>query len=313
MRKIILSWLVLVALFAGIPSLRAGDLTLLGVGGGGSGGGGGYTGPGDIASGAGGFWSCARSYNAAYGTGNFCDLVAVTGGAPVCTLKGGTSGFVDLTAYCPGSVTPAAACAAASGGSCLVTKAYDQSGNGLHATQATLGAMPSLLFGALNGLPCMNMNSVSAKQQLVTSSITQAQPWTISSVSERTSGTTGNEAALVDTANSYGAYTGSNAAANTGALYAGSFPTFTVTDGAFHAMQSLFNTTSSAALVDSTANTGLSVGAGAWSATPLSVGTETASGVIDVCEAMYWNGDKYTANAAALNANQHGSTNGYNF
>src|SRR3984893_6179555 len=74
--------------------------------------GGAYTGPGDIVSGTVAAWSCSRAYKASFanGTNSLCDLVAVTGGAAVCTLRVAPSVFVGLTAYFPGSLTPSAAC-----------------------------------------------------------------------------------------------------------------------------------------------------------------------------------------------------------
>ena len=61
-----------------------------------------YQGPGDVVSGATAWGSCARVYNAskASTSTSLCDLVAVTGGAVVCTLRGTASGFVDLAVFC---------------------------------------------------------------------------------------------------------------------------------------------------------------------------------------------------------------------
>jgi hypothetical protein len=104
-----------------------------------------YTGPGDITNTYLAWGSCAFVYKAllANMSTNMCDLVASTGGAAVCTLRGSASGAVDQSGYCPGGLTPSAACAAASGGSCLVTKVYDQTGHSVDLLQATLSAMPS--------------------------------------------------------------------------------------------------------------------------------------------------------------------------
>src|SRR5450631_3562536 len=74
-----------------------------------------YIGPGNIAfngssANVKAFWSCSRVVDVAHASTStsLCDLV--DNAAPtvvICTLRGTTSGFVDLTAYCPGSVTPA--------------------------------------------------------------------------------------------------------------------------------------------------------------------------------------------------------------
>src|SRR5258708_4464076 len=71
-----------------------------------------FQGPGNIVSGAIAWQSCARVYNASLASTatSLCDLV--DSAAPtvvICTLRGTTSGFVDLAGtYCTGSVTPAA-------------------------------------------------------------------------------------------------------------------------------------------------------------------------------------------------------------
>lgn len=111
-----------------------------------SAGGGGYVGPGDtsvVATTPYSWWGL-RAVSASYAasTGNIADLVAVTGGAAVCTLKAATDGTADMVGtYCPGTLTVPAACAAASGGSCKVTKLYDQIST-RHLINATLAQMP---------------------------------------------------------------------------------------------------------------------------------------------------------------------------
>src|ERR1700732_3971891 len=110
----------------------------------------GFQGPGNITSGAIEFVSAGRAYNAAYAAsnGSFADLVATGNGAVVCTLKALTTGFVNLTSSACAGQTPAAACAAANGGACSVTKLYDQTGTGNNVVQATLANMPALTFNA---------------------------------------------------------------------------------------------------------------------------------------------------------------------
>ena len=70
-----------------------------------------YVGPGDITNTYLAWGSCAFVYknSLANTSTSMCDVVASTGGAAVCTLRGSASGAVDQTAYCPGSLTPAAA------------------------------------------------------------------------------------------------------------------------------------------------------------------------------------------------------------
>src|SRR5690348_15562028 len=111
-----------------IGQANAQSLPLLGVSGGSIAVASSYQGPGDVVSGWLAWGSCARVFTTAQASTstNMCDLVATTGGAAVCTLRGSSTGFVDLAAsYCAGT-TPAAACAAASGGACRVSKVYNQ-------------------------------------------------------------------------------------------------------------------------------------------------------------------------------------------
>ena len=88
-----------------------------------------YQGPGDVVSGAVTFYSCARVLNASLASTstNLCDLVSSSAPTVVlCTLRAAATGFADLSAYCPGALTPAATCAAATGGTCNISKAYNQ-------------------------------------------------------------------------------------------------------------------------------------------------------------------------------------------
>lgn len=276
-----------------------------------------YQGPGDIVSGATMWGSCARAYNAAYanGTNPLCDLVAVTGGAAVCTLRVLTTGFVDLAAsYCAGT-TPAAACAAASGGSCKVTKVYDQTGNGNHWTNATLSSMPALTFSALGGLPGMTF-AIASSSLLATGNTTVSFPFSASTVAERTGSTAAVNCILCGPTISY--QFGLQNSANTALLsFTGSI-TATANDSAFHALQGVDAGTSGASsvlTVDGSDTTGTTAASG-WSAQVIRLGRGnsccTLGGVI--MEAGIWSNTTFSGtNRTDLNTNQHGSANGYNF
>lgn len=272
---------------------------------------GGFAGAGDVSSGASDFLSCARAYNAASAntSTNLCDAVAVTGGAAVCTLRASSSGKVDLTAYCPGSLTPSAACAAASGGSCLITKMYDGSGNSRHATQLTLASMPALTFNALGGLPGVTFSST---QLLTITAFAVTQPFFISSVSIRTSGT--NYTCIL-------CATGSNApgllynnAANGILIFGGNTgSTAVVSDNAFHAIGALFNATTSQAFIDGTGLGTVSAGAGNFGAFNLQMGNFSGTSLLGTISEVVLYPSDISASAAALSANQHSAGNGYNF
>ena len=145
-----------------------------------------YAGPGDIATYT-SFGSCAFVLNAASATTStsICDLVAVTGGAAVCTLRGLASGAVDQSAYCPGTLSPAAACADASGESCKISQVYDQTGHGHAWTQTTLATMPPLVFSGIETNPVINCSS---SVTLASNSITLTVPFGVEMVAEQVSG-----------------------------------------------------------------------------------------------------------------------------
>lgn len=278
-----------------------------------------YQGPGDIVSGALLWGSCARAYNLAYanGTNPLCDLVAVTGGAAVCTLRVATTGFVDLAAsYCAGT-TPSAACAAASGGSCKVTKVYDQTGNGNHFTNVTLASMPALTFNALGGLPGLTY-AVGNSTFLATGNVTASFPFSESGVITRTSNTAAVNCLLctsTGTAIEFGLQNSANTALllnNTGTI------TATANDSTFHAMQGVTAGTggaSSVLMVDGTATTGTTSN-NPIMAVPVRLGrgNSCCSLTGTIMEGGIWSSTTFAAgDRTNINNNQHGATSGYNF
>lgn len=271
-----------------------------------------YVGPGDVVSGASAWWSCARAYNAAYanGSNSLCDLVAVTGGASVCTLRVATTGFADLAGtYCAGT-DPAAACAAASGGSCKVSKAYDQTGNARDATQATLANMPAITFADLNSLPTLTFSSGSSTN-LTAASFTATQPFSFSAVYIRTVNAAGG---ILATATA-GVQLRGAGVANSTTLACTTAVANTANDSAWHAGNVVCNGTSSAARIDSTDNTGLSAGTTNISADTMRMGNSSGGVFLTgrIAEGGFWPSTGFDATQRSnVNTNQHG-TNGYNF
>ena len=192
-----------------------------------------YTGPGDVVSGATAWGSCARVYNAALASTStsLCDLVDTAASTVViCTLRGSSAGTVDLTGtYCTGSVTPAAKCAAATGGVCAISKVYDQIG-ATGGWSATTTGQPTLAFSAVNGLPGIKSINSPASSMTANGNITVAQPNTLVGVYERTT-VSSNVAVISNAAGSYyiGAGATNTAIANPSGL------TRTANDNAFHA------------------------------------------------------------------------------
>lgn len=275
----------------------------------------GYQGPGDIVSGATALGGCARVYTAALASTStsLCDLVSSA--APtvvICTLRGSSTGFVDLTGtYCVGTITPATACAAAVGGICNVSKVYDQTGNGNHWTNATAASQPTLQFSALGGLPGLKYASASGTV-LSGSTLTIAQPFSISTVYERTSNFTTTSTILGLSSGS--TIFGSNSSTNSVVFSNGTSLTATASDSAFHALQGTANGASSAIMVDgsdTTGNAGVNSYTGGSSRFGRGSGGFTPDGII--MEAGIWPSAFSAGNRTSLNTNQHSSTSGYNF
>ncbi len=114
-----------------------------------------YTGPGDtfttspLAA-----YSCAQAFTAAYATAlsAACDVVDTATGLVTCTYHFQANGSVNPT-ECN---TSGKSCFTA----CSVTKAYDHTGNGHDASQATLANMPGLTFSSTPSgtLPAIDCN-----------------------------------------------------------------------------------------------------------------------------------------------------------
>lgn len=271
-----------------------------------------YSGPGDIVGSAVGFWSCARAYNAAGAntSNSLCDLVATTGGAAVCTLRASSTGFVDLAAsYCSGT-TPAAACAAASGGACRVSKAYDQTGTGNHlVSSGTLSQNPVLTFSALNGCPGMTFTAVSAARLLSGATVTAAQPFSMTGLAIRTANFTTNQGVI--SALGVGIDLEFSSVTGRALAFAGTLLTASASNSAYHAMIGVYNNTSSAIVIDGSASTG-GAGTNAFSSTIARMGRDSGGGSLDgtIIEAGIWPSGFNATQYGDMNTNMHSSTVG---
>lgn len=256
--------------------------------------------------------SCARVYTAAQASTatSLCDLVdSAAPTVPICTLRGSSTGFVDLTGtYCTGSVTPAAKCAAATGAVCNVSKVYDQTGSARDWTNTTAATQPVLVFAAVNSLPAMGCNGTTTI--IATPNITQAQPWSAHAVYNRTSGT------AVGTALGAGSggtlIIGADVGANKGRVSAGGPVGYTATDAAWHGVSLLANGVSSADNVDGVDSSPISAGTVAFSANAMRFCTDNANFLNGrVAEGGLWGSALNSTQRGAIYTNQHGA-NGYN-
>lgn len=274
-----------------------------------------FQGPGDIVSGATIWGSCARVYQASLASTatSLCDLKdKTTGTVAICTLRGSSTGFVDLAgSYCAGSATPAVACAAAAGGSCVVSKIYNQITPGtLDFTQATLGNMPALTFSALNGLPGLTSTNA-ASTNIQTAATTQAPPYSVSSVWIRTSGTANSTGAC---GGNLGGFLGNPAVASTvffqgptGAAQVGS-----IADNSYHAVQGVSAAGAGNSFVTPDGVDTSGTTSGTISAVSIRIARNGLSLDGTIMECGLWPSAFTAGNRTSLNTNQHGA-NGYNF
>lgn len=281
-----------------------------------------YQGPGDIAGLS--TWthwgSCARAFNKAYanGTNPMCDLVSSA--APtvvICTLRVATSGFVDLSGYCPGSLTPAAVCAAAAGALCDISQVYDQTGNAKPWTNATASAQPRLQFNAANSLPGIACTSAGVSQ-LNSPSFSLSLPGTAVAVAVRNANFTNPAGALGANAGSTNSWLGwSTSSATASFTYLGGAATVAASDSALHALIGITVSGVSASLIsDGIVTTGATASGGLFTNGDRICRSGSGSSLdgfvmeVGVLPAAMTTGAG--SQSDLLNTNIHGA-NGYNF
>ena len=262
-----------------------------------------YVGPGDISPSA-AAWFGLRAYNAAYATGlnpaaDICDAAT---GATCTTINILSNGNFD-------TATAQTFCTAHT--SCVVSKLYDQTGNGNNLTQATNADRPTLTFNCTNSLPCLTFSGVTAAQLGIAASPSIAVPWSVSAVAERTGSFTSFQGIFTG-------YTGSQEvglffqnSANAGDLETGlgSIPSASAPDSAFHALEGVAGASTIAIYADGTPNLAAASSA-AWTNTNvMEVGNSPFNNVGMTGnweESGVWSNLGFsTSTATSLNSNQH--------
>lgn len=262
----------------------------------------GYVGPGDVVSGA-YAWYGLRGYTAAYSTGSnpALDLVDQANANPI-TINILANGRLDVASI-------SAWVTANSVSTIKVKRVYDQTGNARHMNQATLANMPVLNLTGFGSLPAIEVTAASS-QGVSTGALTLAQPQTWSMVFKRnSSGTTTREAITFAAMRVFSQQ-------NVVRLDAGtSSATVAATDAAWHAMQGVFDSSSSAIYLDGSSSTGLNVGTGSPAGNALAVGPPAVSNYFDGAYAEWgvWPSVLNGTQAGDVNTNQHSAANGYNF
>ena len=203
----------------------------------------GYVGPGDVVSGAWGWWGL-RCYNAAY-SGNVADVFDTATGTTTETLLTCSAGGIMNQTINALSVTCAIGCS--------IKILYDQSGNtncSINAcdfgTSAPVSSWPVLSLNCLGALPCMTFNGTSSRFQAAHTPTTLAQPLTISASAVRSTGT--GEQNILSSNSGNATLLEFHNAANGADIYSGSTNFLIVpgvTDGTWHAFQGIFCSTAS--------------------------------------------------------------------
>jgi hypothetical protein len=131
----------------------------------------------------------------------------------------------------------------------FVTEAYDQSGNGYHATQGSASNQPQLLPYALNSATDPGI-LFSGGQHLVANPPSIMQPWTFFAVAERTNSVNSWITGNVGQFNiGYGSFS------NLAEFYAGTIVTITLSDNVLHSIQTIGNGAASVINLDGSAST----------------------------------------------------------
>ena len=257
-------------------------------------------GPGNVVASA-RMWVGLRAYTTAYATGSnpALDLHNNTTGAFVATINILADGSLDV----------ATAATIISGGASRIGKLYDQTGNGFHFVQATNTKRPVLALSGLGSLPVMTFDGVSQSLSNATP-ITAPQGATFSAVAKKLSG--GAQQSLFNIHGSGGdqqlGYNNSGSG-NQVFIYAGAVLGATASDGSWHAIQSVFNSTASNVNIDATSTAG---DGGPEAPTGSTCDIGAAGGGTDqflngsIVEVGCWNATAFSgANCTAMSANQH--------
>lgn len=257
-----------------------------------------YTGPGDIMPGA-VFWTGLRGYNGAYATGSnpAVDIVDQAGNNPatINILNDGTLDTATINAWV----------AAHGVTKILISRLYDQSGNGNHFTQATSANRPTLALNSIgsNNRPSIQRGPNSTLNVFTAQALTQAQPFFISAVCRQDTST--GAWADVLSAGGYLQIGFANTSDNVFMYLASAPPIASAVHGIPHAVQWTFNGAASEMYVDGT-GTAASPGVSGIQASPLAIpGDQNGGESVVIGEEGMWSGTAAPAQKSNMNSNQH--------
>jgi hypothetical protein len=273
---------------------------------------GGYTGPVDVNGTAFIFWS-TRCGSTSY-TGNVVDIWDTATGITTETLVTCSAGGV-LNTSSPTAL--ATTCAV----SCSAKTIYDQSGG-----NKCTGAVPcNLVLGTGSTLPTVNTSFQNGKIGITfvntntncmmspALASTQAQPFTVSFTGKTTSSAASDNTFLENSSNGNNMNAQLDASGGNVDWYAGLTATATASANNLHAIQLLYNSSTSSAYVDGTSTTGQNAFTLGFVAQAIDVGAKKNGGGTD-CAQSFWEGEfleigiwasDKTANNSTINSNQH--------
>lgn len=256
----------------------------------------GYTGPGDIVSGASAWWGL-RGYNTAY-TGNVADVCDVATGLVCATITWSGTALVIPTIggiACNNSTNI-----------CVIAKLYDQTGNGFHLTGLG-GSRPTLTFNCVGTTnPCMTFNGTTNGLNNATG-FSIAVGATVSFVANSTN-TGGQQNGFAGTGSAAFAVGYRNSANNQVFAFQGAVLTATASDGSWHALQGVFNDTSSDMNVDGTPNAGAAGNQTCSGCANYQLGIVSGSQFFKgtMVEAGYWGSTAFSSGqSSSMSSNQH--------
>jgi hypothetical protein len=234
-----------------------------------TGGGASYTGPGDVVS-TWDMWGGLRSFNAAYATGsnNALDIVDQAGNNPL-TVKILSDGTLDVASVATWVTAHTVT-------TIRVAKAYDQTGNGFHWTQATLSKMPTLVLSAFGALPGLRFDDGVDNEVLSSSATyTKAMPINVTAVCDQI-GEIGFNVGIIKTEDqAAGLRTVGTDQVVLETL--SDFITATCTNNALHSINGTMNGGSSKLNVDGTETNTTNLGGTGPSATTVNIGAQQAA------------------------------------
>lgn len=275
-----------------------------------------YTGPGDIV----GFtaWYGLRAYSSTT-TGRQAVNLRNTSTAETCDFKTVAAGGLDVASSCSGSSngTSLSSFCSGGGGSCAVTKLYDQTqGNACTGstscdmTQSTAANQPAIVVSCVNSLPCLQITTTSIKITSPNNMVPATGNVSLSCVGNRVvSGGTTSFRCIEEDLQAGNKYL---ATSNTWTLTRSGSINITANDNTWHAANGVINGASSVSNVDGTEGTGTITGTTAAGGPQIE--EITANGTADSAEAGFLDNAFFSSgNRTSLCQNQQAYYGSGNF